>query len=121
MRNQELVGAIDPAAAERARRTLHPLESYDRVAAVFEAIGYGTRVAIAHALLDQELCTADLALVLGISRPAASQHLRVLRDLRIVRSRRQGRLVLYRLDDLHVAELLRAAIAHEAEEHPPTG
>ncbi len=69
-----------------------------------------------HVLAHQELCPADLALTLGLHRPAASQHLRVLKQLRIVRSRREGRLVLYSLDDAHVAELLSRALEHARED-----
>jgi DNA-binding transcriptional ArsR family regulator len=89
--------------------------AYSRLAAGFGAIADPTRAAIVHVLLHQELCTADLAAVLEISAPAASQHLRVLRNLRLVTSRREGKLVLYRLEDSHVAQLVTIGLAHEGE------
>ena len=73
---------------------------------MFAVLADPTRVGIVHLLSDHELCTADVALLLRLNRPAASQHLRVLRDLRLVRARREGRLVLYRLADPLVARVV---------------
>jgi ArsR family transcriptional regulator, lead/cadmium/zinc/bismuth-responsive transcriptional repressor len=80
---------------------------------LFGALADRTRASIVHTLLQQELCTLDL--VLGLPPPTVSQHLRVLRDLRLVRSRRHGRLVLYHLDDAHVAQMVSIGLAHEGE------
>jgi DNA-binding transcriptional ArsR family regulator len=54
----------------------------------------------------------DLAAMLSMAVPAVSQHLRVLRDLRIVRNRRVGKMVYYALDDVHVADLFAVALEH---------
>ena len=117
-RTQPSRGGSPTASVQRARRLLAAKDTYDRLATLFGAIADPTRAAIVHVLLAQELSTTDLALVLGISAPAASQHLRILRDLRFVSSRREGRFVLYRLDDAHVAELVNLGVAHEAEGSP---
>ena len=109
------VKAVRPADVKRARSLLAGRPTYSRLAAHFGAISDPTRAAIVHLLLHTELCTRDLAIVLDISAPATSQHLRVLRDLRLVTARREGRLVLYRLDDAHVAQLVSIGLAHEAE------
>jgi DNA-binding transcriptional ArsR family regulator len=98
-----------------------PRETYEAIGALFGALADPTRASIVHTLLTNELCTHDLAIVLGLSDPTVSQHLRVLRDLRLVRARRQGRLVLYRLDDAHVARLVRIGLTHEAEGQQPRG
>jgi hypothetical protein len=58
------------------------------------------------------MCTCDLATVLGVTESAVSQHLRVLRSLRLVRPRRDGRIVFYTLDDKHVARLVQLGLAH---------
>jgi DNA-binding transcriptional ArsR family regulator len=71
-----------------------------------------TRARIVHTLLRQDLCTCDLAAVLGITESAVSQHLRVLRMLRLVKHRRAGKLVYYSLDDAHVAQLVQIGLAH---------
>lgn len=106
---------VRPRDVERAQSMLADKSTYLRLGTIFGAIADPTRAAIVHILLAQELCTTDLALVVGISTPSASQHLRVLRDLRLVAARRVGRLVLYRLADAHVAELVNLGVAHEAE------
>ena len=65
------------------------------------------RARLVHLLLSQEMCTSDLAAVVGVSESAVSQHLRLLRVLRLVKPRRAGRIVYYSLDDGHVADLVR--------------
>lgn len=103
---------VDPEAVEKALSSLASSETYSGMAGLFGALADTTRASIVHTLLQQELCTLDLAIVLGLSPPTVSQHLRVLRDLRLVRSRRHGRFVLYRLNDAHVAQLVSIGLAH---------
>jgi len=63
-------------------------------------------------LLRQELCTCDLAATLGVSESATSQHLRLLKALRLVKSRRAGKVVYHSLDDEHIAALIRVGLVH---------
>lgn len=107
--------AIRPKDVARAREVRLPTPVYRGLADLFRAIADPSRAAIVHLLAHQELCNADLALTLGLHRPAVSQHLRVLRQLRIVRSRREARLVLYSLDDAHIADLLNRSLDHVRE------
>jgi DNA-binding transcriptional ArsR family regulator len=86
-----------------------------RVAETFKVLGDATRVRIVHALSLAELCTCDLAALLGISEPAVSHHLRTLRQMRLVRYRRQGRLVYYALDDEHIRRLFDDSLRHARE------
>jgi ArsR family transcriptional regulator, lead/cadmium/zinc/bismuth-responsive transcriptional repressor len=67
------------------------------------------------ALAAGELCVCDLAAATGVNRSTVSHQLRVLRDHRLVRRRRQGKVVYYALDDDHVLQLLGIAGAHSAE------
>jgi ArsR family transcriptional regulator len=101
-----------PDEVRRAAAALADRATYRGLADLFGALADPTRASIVHLLLDHELCTADMALVLGLKAPAASQHLRILRGLRLVRTRRDGRLVLYRLDDTHVAQIVGLGLAH---------
>ena len=71
-----------------------------------------TRVRLVHVLLRQELCTCDLAATLGVSESATSQHLRLLKALRLVKSRRAGKVVYHSLDDEHIAALIRVGLVH---------
>jgi ArsR family transcriptional regulator len=86
------------------------------LAETFRALSDPTRVRIVSLLAGTELCVCDLAAVLGMSQSAVSHQLRTLRDLRLVRRRRKGRLIFYTLDDEHVADLFRLAIDHIAHE-----
>jgi DNA-binding transcriptional ArsR family regulator len=107
--------AMRPDDVERASAAVAGAGTYRELAALFGALADPTRASIVHLLLDHELCTADIAIVLGLKAPVASQHLRILRGLRLVRSRRDGRLVLYRLEDAHVARIVGVGLAHVAE------
>ncbi len=89
-----------------------PSGDYARAAESFRALADASRVRIVDALLHQELCTSDLAALLDMSEPAVSQHLRILRMLRIVRAHRHGRRVFYALDDEHVRSLLTMSMDH---------
>ena len=102
----------DAALVRRARDETLPADVAGSLAAIFAALGEPTRLRIVHALSAGELCVGDLAALLGMAVPAVSQHLRVLRDLRIVRNRRVGRMIYYALDDAHVADLFAVALAH---------
>lgn len=86
--------------------------TYIELAEVFGALADATRAKIVHALLHQELCTCDIAAVVGISESGVSQHLRLLRALRLVKVRRVGKFVYYSLDDAHIALLLQVGLTH---------
>lgn len=75
----------------------------------------GTRLKILSLLREDEVCVHEIALVLGISQSAISHQLRLLRDARLVRSRKEGRHVYYRLADQHVRDLLENALSHGQE------
>jgi len=85
---------------------------------IFAALEEPSRLRIVHALSQAELCVGDLAGALDMAVPAVSQHLRVLRDRRIVRKRRAGKMVYYALDDSHVADLFAVALEHALGAEP---
>ncbi len=103
---------VHDAHVERARSLLATYTTYVDLAGLFGALADATRVKLVHVLLRQELCTCDLAATLGVSESATSQHLRLLRALRLVRSRRAGRVVYHSLDDEHIAALVRIGLVH---------
>ena len=82
------------------------------VAELFSALSDPSRVRILSALADSEVNVGALAQSVGISESAVSHHLRGLRMMRLVRARKVGRQVFYRLDDAHIAELLRSGVDH---------
>ena len=85
------------------------------VARTFGILGDPTRVRILDALSGGELCVCDIACLAGISESAVSHQLRLLRDSRLVTSRRVGRHIHYALDDRHILDLLRLAQTHVQE------
>src|ERR1700732_4355956 len=106
------VRTVHPDRVQTARRRLLDDTAYVDLAETFRALGDSTRSKIVHALMDQSLCVCDLAQVVGVSEPAVSQPLRLLRSLRIVRGRRSGKMVYYALEDAHVRSLLDMALGH---------
>jgi ArsR family transcriptional regulator, lead/cadmium/zinc/bismuth-responsive transcriptional repressor len=87
----------------------------DDLADIFKILSHQTRLKILHALSSHELCVCDLAALLSMSESAVSHQLRPLRTMRLVRSRREGKLVYYALDDDHVQQLFAAALDHIQE------
>jgi DNA-binding transcriptional ArsR family regulator len=81
----------------------------------FKALGDISRIKILWALEYQEMCVCDLAAFLGISESAVSHQLRLLRTLRLVKNRRAGTILYYRLADDHVSQLVRIALEHIEE------
>jgi len=83
-----------------------------QVAELFRAFADSSRVRIISVLADQEMPVGALAEAVGVSASSVSHHLRGLRQMRLVRARKQGRHVFYFLDDAHVAELFRRGLDH---------
>lgn len=82
------------------------------LAETFQALGDTSRIQIVWSLSHGELCVGEIAELLGMSQPAVSHHLRTLRNLKLVKVRRDGRTAYYSLDDEHIERLLREGIEH---------
>lgn len=98
-----------------------PADVMEQVAEMFKGLGDPTRVRILYLLSQAELCVHDLAQLLGVTQPAVSHHLRLLRMLRLVRTRRAGRAIYYALDDEHVLQLFRCGHDHVLHQSRPSG
>nr|WP_243137512.1 metalloregulator ArsR/SmtB family transcription factor [Desulfofundulus thermobenzoicus] len=83
---------------------------------IFKVLGDETRTKILYLLSHRELCVCDLATVLEMSLPAISHHLRLLKAFRLVKYRREGKMVYYSLDDEHILNMISEAQEHFAEE-----
>ncbi|HHZ17333.1 MAG TPA: winged helix-turn-helix transcriptional regulator [Clostridia bacterium] len=79
---------------------------------IFKALGDSTRIKLLHALSQEEMCVCDLAEVIGMSQSLVSHQLRVLRNLRLVKHRREGKMVYYSLDDEHILQLFTQGLEH---------
>ena len=108
------VSGADPDRVRLGREHLLSAQEYGVLAETFRALSDASRARIVHSLLRQELCTCDLAAIAGISEPAVSQHLRYLKALHVVKSRREGKKVFYSLADAHVRFLLAVTLRHQA-------
>ena len=97
--NLQAIQAVDPETAARLAET-------------FQVLGDATRLRIVSALRGGECCVHCLAEALSMSQSAISHQLRLLRTLRIVRARKEGRNVFYALDDDHVLALLAQGLDH---------
>jgi DNA-binding transcriptional ArsR family regulator len=107
---------IDHGRSSARRERLMAPRTVEALAETFRVLGDPTRVRILDALSAGELCVCDIASLAGISESAVSHQLRLLRGMRLVRPRREGRLVYYSLDDHHIIELLRQALTHVEEQ-----
>ena len=107
------VALIHPPAVFAARAALGDLPPVPDVAGLFALLADPTRLRLLSALATGELCVCDLAT--GINRTTVSHQLRTLREGRLVRSRREGRVIFYALDDDHVRDLMAMGIAHAGE------
>ena len=104
--------------AESGGEETLPIEQAELAVEVFRMLSDTTRVRLLWALIDQELAVNELADRLGKPAPSVSQHLAKLRMARLVRTRREGTQVFYRLENEHVAQLVRDAV-HNAEHAGP--
>src|SRR5919106_925759 len=106
---------IDLARVRKIRSELVTPDAVQGLADTFSALGDPTRVRILDALSHGELCVCDLAAIVKMSESAVSHQLRLLRNLRLVRPRREGRMVFYALDDRHIITLFRQGLRHVQE------
>lgn len=107
------VRMVDPARVADTRRRLLDVDEAEQLGGLFRLLGDRNRVRILFALAEAgELCVCDLAAAVDVAEPAVSQALRLLRTAGVVRSRRDGRTVWYRLDDEHVRLLLDLSRTH---------
>lgn len=104
--------AIDPEAVQAAQAAIPSARLLATVVDLFDALADPTRARILYALAAGELCVRDLALVSGVSASAISHQLRILRDRRLVTSRRAGTVIYYALDNHHLPVLFREAEYH---------
>lgn len=90
-----------------------PLEEnlYD-LAELFKVFGDTTRIKLLWALDEEEMCVCDLAILLNMTQSAISHQLRVLKQARLVKYRREGKIVFYSLDDEHVKEIFDQGLIH---------
>ncbi len=106
---------VDERKVKRVARAMKSDGAVAVLAEIFKVLGDPTRVRIAFALSREELCVCDLANLIGVSQSAVSHSLRALRQMKLVRFRKEGKIAYYALDDDHIADLLEQGFRHAEE------
>ena len=103
------------AVLNRLQNDLPNDEVLYELAELFRVFGDSTRIKILYALFESEKCVNDISNAVGISQSAVSHQLRVLRASKLVKFRREGKAMLYSLDDDHVRSMLELGMEHVEE------
>ena len=106
------IKVIHEDRVSRARREAPQDNELERMSIVFKAMGDPNRLRILTGLMGGEMCVCDIAAHTGMSDSAVSHSLRRLRDLSLIKARRDGQMLYYSLDDLHVAGQLQMILDH---------
>ncbi len=104
---KEIINKVD--------ETMPPEEEMQDLAEFFKVFGDPTRLKILYALLCSEMCVYDIASLLGMSQSAISHQLRVLKQMDLVKNRREGKIIFYALADSHIVNILSQGIDHIEE------
>jgi len=106
---------VHPDRVAHARQEASPGDELGRLSLIYKVLGDPSRLKIVMALRRGEMCVCDLAALTGISESAVSHQLRRFKDLSLVKTRRDGQVVYYALDDKHVVLLLDIGLRHIRE------
>lgn len=107
-----LVRVIHSEKVERAQKVAASPDQAEQLASLYKAFADQNRVRLLTALAAQEMCVCDIAAFLELSESAVSHQLRLLRTLNLVKNRREGNILYYRLADAHVEALLSVGLEH---------
>ena len=110
------ISVIHEDVLARVREKMPDEEPVYEVSELFKVFGDSTRARIICALNIEEMCVCDLSALLNMTQSAISHQLRLLKVSRIVKSRKQGRVVYYSLDDSHIGQIFAMAFDHVMEE-----
>ncbi|MCE5256099.1 MAG: metalloregulator ArsR/SmtB family transcription factor [Spirochaetaceae bacterium] len=113
--NEDLCSQYGISCKEEAPGLRASLLNVAGLSELFKAMADETRVKILYLLSQKELCVCDLAYILETTLPAVSHHLRFLKALNLVKTRREGKMVFYSLADEHVLALIEKAREHYIE------
>lgn len=103
---------FDEEVVKSIKKDMLPKETIVSLSEVFKALGDPTRLNIIYLLSKQDLCVYDIAAILNMSQSAISHQLRVLRGLKLVKFRKEGKHAIYSLDDDHVLQLFNQGLEH---------
>ena len=111
----DIAGTEDAAKIKEVTDALPDEDTLDELEELFKIFGDSTRIKILYALHIKEMCVMDISLALGMRQSAISHQLRVLRQTRLIRSRRDGKNIYYSLADEHVHTIISMGLEHIEE------
>ncbi len=106
------INYIDKKKVSSVRKRMLTETVMQQLAETFRVLGDATRTKIIFALSQEELCVCDIANLLGTTKSAVSHQLRVLRNMALVKYRKEGKIVFYSLDDEHIKNLFDEGLRH---------
>ena len=111
----DIAGTEDAAKINEVTDALPDEDTLDELEELFKIFGDSTLIKILYALHIKEMCVMDISLALGMSQSSISHQLRVLRQTRLIRSRRDGKNIYYSLADEHVHTIISMGLEHIEE------
>ena len=106
---------IHKGIVDRVRQQMPGEETLYDLAELFRIFGDSTRIRILYVLFEEEMCVCDIAQLLNMTQSAISHQLRALKNVRLVKSRREGKTIFYSLADDHVKTIIGQGIDHVCE------
>lgn len=107
--------AIHQDVVKRVKKLMPDDEMLYDLAELFKVFGDTTRVRILCALFESEMCVCDISILLGMSQSSISHQLRVLKSAKLVKNRKDGKVVYYSLDDEHIKHIFEQGLEHISE------
>lgn len=106
------INCIHEEDVNEIKKQMLEKDTLHQLAETFKILGDPTRIQIIYALSIKELCVCDISAILNLSQSAISHQLRVLRNSRLVKYRKEGKIVYYSIDDSHITNLFREGLDH---------
>jgi len=103
---------IHEEVVNRVKAKMPSEENLYELADLFKVFGDSTRIKILWALVEAEMCVCDIAVLLNMTQSAISHQLRVLKQARLVKYRKDGKIVFYSLDDEHIKQIFDQGLTH---------
>ncbi|UCH89423.1 MAG: winged helix-turn-helix transcriptional regulator [Thermoplasmata archaeon] len=109
------VKLINEKKVKAVKKKMLSDSNFTNLSETFKTLGDNTRVKILYALSKDELCVCDISAVLDMSLSAVSHQLRILRNMKLVKHRKEGKIVYYALNDDHIVQLIKMGYKHVTE------
>lgn len=106
------INSVDSRKVNNIKNELIHDEVIDELSQIFKTLGDPTRLKIIDALSKSKLCVCDIAEVINMSQSATSHQLRILRNMRLVKYKKEGKSAIYSIDDDHVLHLFNQGLQH---------